>query len=151
MSKIFTTTSLKKTLMAIANDNELSKNLMLYSLARFAKKTHKNSVNYHDDNAIYFLDKGNLLIDACIKSIGYQKIDEEDIVLIMNIYGHMIKKHKYSADYKVISKNMGSFCKKLANVVNDYEIPKTNSIIEVEEHICKIIDKLLARKTAASR
>jgi hypothetical protein len=142
MTKFFTSSSLKKTLIKIANDKETSENLLLYSFATFAKKTHANSVNYYNDNVLYFLDSGKLVLNSCVNSINI-KIDEADVVLIMNIYGHMIKKHKYSSNYRSINKNMGTFCKKLANLLNDHEIPKSN-IVEMEQHICKIIDRILS-------
>lgn len=134
--------SFKKTLGTVANDG--GEYLIVHLCASFAKKTKNNSANYYDNNALYFLsDTGTLLLNA---SLNLKKLNEEHGVLIMNIYGYMIKKYKYSSDYNVIVKNMGSFCKKLVNIIPNSK--KKQSIVELEEYICNLIDHIYKKRAS---
>jgi hypothetical protein len=134
-----------KVLKIVASDKKIGASLLPYILSGYVLEGNDSDCNY--TNAIGLFGDAYYIAKACNKSYDVKNLSEDEIMLILNIYGHMIKKYKYSEDYNVIKKNISPFCEKLVKLVRDHqkELPKSSS--ELGYEICDIIDKVLKPKS----
>ena len=115
--------------------------------------------NYLDDNIenneLQNINDGIWLFNAFNDTYGKHSVKTPYAIILINVYGHMIRKHKYSKHYNDIKHNLPLFCKQLIKLLDDQPLNTTPrrgiaDMDDFQDQLITLIDRVIMEEKKSS-